>query len=92
MVQKGGQTANSGGLLSGIQKAFNAAVKVINPEEQPTTYQPMSTTTRPPLAAAPLANTASTSMTSLKPSMTGGKRKRGTRKNKKRKAYRTLRR
>lgn len=87
MVQKGGQTANSGGFLSGLQKAFNAAVKVMNPEEQPTTYPPMATTTQPSMVNTPLVNTANKPMSSLKPSMNGGKRKR-TRKNRKRKLRR----
>jgi len=87
MVQKGGQTANSGGILSGLQKAFNAAVKVINPEQQSTTYQPMATTTQQSMVTTPLANTANKSMSSLKPSMTGGKRRK-TRKNRKRKLWR----
>jgi hypothetical protein len=102
MVQKGGQTANSGGIFDGLKKAFSAAAKVFNPGEQPTTYQPIATTTRPQALATPLQNSSVNSIgapskdplssPSLRPSMTGGKRKR-TRKNKRHlKKKRTFRR
>ena len=68
MVEKGGQTANSGGFLEGIQKAFTAAANVVIPKEQTTTYQPISTTTLPQgrsLTEQSLTLTRSPQMSSL---------------------------